>query len=220
MTETEIERLDSYVCNYLSLHYNHHLKDIIDGYSKAKGIEQEFNIQAIGAGISRRVFKRKYSNRVYKIGNPSCNKSEWAFWNAAKPYNISKLLAKCYKISKNGYVLQQEYVPNKLEIQSFDHFTLGDRLNELFRFLELELKNKVAFCPDFHEDNINITSKSDLKIVDYGSMLEGFFNKNKDSVGKNLIRQLQNIFRKHDEEISCYINEEGNAVLNGQEVCL
>ena len=177
-------------------------------------LTNEFGLGYVGCGISRWVYKKKGTRKVYKITNQVChNISEYAFYHGLQGTALQSIFAKCFSISKNGMVLEQEYCPKNLPDITLDSwlkitFALGDCLNFL---TEVSKENKI--CYDFHTDNVRINSKHEAKIIDYSPLLWPMPLEHNFRLSR-CISKLKSKAKKYDREIKFFLNQQRKVVLD------
>lgn len=130
-------------------------------------------------GSTRAIFKFPSSRKVIKVGFPAHNRAEYTAYNLLCLNPIGRILAKCSNISKNGFVLEQEFVykefPRAKDLTPWSSkcwIQFRESIEKLFSPLN---KNYLEF--DFHEENMRIDRAGDIKLIDYSAILCEKFNK-------------------------------------------
>lgn len=179
---------------------------------------KDYNLRHIGTGVSRYVFKTPYSREVLKFDpSKTYNISEYCVSKGMEGSNIGKLFAPCNEISDNCTIITQQYLPIRLKEYSFDidaaweYASLRDALEKCFDFLKKWKMNILPIC-DFHEDNIRLSRGLEAKIIDYASMIYPYPITNNFSIA-SCINSLRRYTKKHDQEVSLYVDQERSLVL-------
>jgi hypothetical protein len=202
---------------------------IMDNPIVTQKLRDKFGLKCIcnHRGTTRLVFKQKYSRSVFKIGDAPFNKAEWTFWNAAKEFEISNLLAECKNISSNGTVLEQENVRFKLPYKYRGDFTsksyadfwfdMENNLTDIFSFLQKKLQTVCLVTPDFHDENLHVSNSGDIRIIDYASILDTYFSRSRKAKGTKVAKIVKESIKKNDKYVQFYLNYNKNIMLNGVE---
>lgn len=124
------------------------------------------------------------------------NKSEKAVWEALRGSSYESILAPCYGISKEGYVLEQKFISKPIPMCRENYYWFNDKWINLRKTLESQfhflLGRTNEGLSDFHEENIRILPNGDMQIIDYSHLCWEYF---KD--GKSSIEQVVKKVRKY-----------------------
>ena len=181
---------------------------------------KKFGVKYFSCGISRTVFKKRYSREVIKVCSSQSNLAEYALYRAFDGCQMQSLLAKCIAISKDGTVLIQEYLPKSIPDYALggsvddtrDWAELQDYLEAQFSFIKNFTKDKYTIC-DMHCDNIRANSKHDLKIIDYAAPLDTIVRQKNFDL-EACIQKLSRYTKRHDQKIKFYLNASKQIVLD------
>lgn len=186
-------------------------------------ISQRFHLKLIGSGISRFVFKERYSRKVLKVTTENRhNLAEYCLYQALEGTSLQSLFAASDSISEDGTVLEQEYLSKSLPVRYEDyHFRANDRWLELLgevestlSFIKFYTKEKYPTF-DLHTDNIKLDSKFNAKIIDYATILSPFIEA-RNLEKRACIRALSRYTRKHDQRVEFFLDQEKNLVFKTQ----
>lgn len=128
---------------------------------------QKFSLEVVGAGVTRIVYRQKYSRKVIKVGDYYANRYEYCIYKIFEGTALGKHLAKCCSISKDGSVMEQEYVRLKvpidgwMEVYGWSEFQIS--LEDLLEF------SKNLAITDVHPSNMRMLADGTIKIVDYSA---------------------------------------------------
>lgn len=205
--------------DFLKLHWPS-IRDFQEPRNTEKFVKH-FNLKFIGCGISRLVFKKKYSRDVIKIATSGkSNIAEYAMYESFNGCRMQSILAKCTDISKDGIVLKQEYLPKPV----FD-YALGGTLDESmdWKDFQTQLENQFAFIRSFTKDdyticdmhpcNIRGDSNGNFKIIDYAAPLDTLSRQKKFDL-KACIKGLSRYTKRHDQKIRLYLDAKKHLVLD------
>lgn len=155
----------------VSLAVKQHLdsgKKLKDPFNAA--ILQKFGLAIVGGGVTRTVYRQKYSRRVFKVGDFYANRYEFCLSEIFKSSALGSHLAKCFNISDDGGILEQEYV--RMPLPGEDDVPLAD-WGEFQNDIEektLEFSEDIAIT-DLHPSNLRLSPNGDVKIVDYSACI-------------------------------------------------
>jgi hypothetical protein len=173
-----------------------------------------FGLGYVGSGISRWVYKKKNSRKVYKITNlAGHNISEYALFHGLEGTELQSLFARCYNISKNGMVLEQEYCAKRMpdfELHSFRDITAG--IEGCLGFIS-RISGENKLCFDFHYDNIRINYKYEAKIIDYSPLLWPMPMERNFSL-PDCISKLKYHSKRYNRHIKFFLDQERKLVLD------
>lgn len=199
------------------------IKDLGKLEKSVNEICQRFHLKFIGSGISRFVFKEKYSRTVLKVSTQTRhNFSEYCFYQALEGTNFQKLFAASTEISKDGTVLEQEYVPKNLpsrcEAISFkggnNWIDFLAEIESTLNFIKLFTKEPcITF--DLHTDNIRLDSKYNAKIIDYAPILSPFIEAKKPKI-QACISGLRKYTQRHDQRVEFFLDQQKSLVFKTQ----
>lgn len=177
-------------------------------------LTNKFGLGYVGSGISRWVYKKKGTRKVYKITNQVChNISEYAFYHGLQGTALQSIFARCFSLSENGMVLEQEYCPKSLpDITSESWFKIDHALRDCLNFLTEVSKEKII-CYDFHTDNIRINSKYEAKIIDYSPLLWPMPLEHNFRLSR-CISKLKSKAKKYDRAIKFFMNQHKKLILD------
>jgi hypothetical protein len=183
------------------------LKDPFDA-----NILQKFGLSIVGGGVTRTVYRQKYSRRVFKVGDFYANRYEFCLWEIFKPTQLGLHLAKCLNISADGGILEQEYVSQ--DIPGEDSVSLAD-WGEFQNDIEenvFDFSDEVAIT-DLHPSNLKLTPKGDVKIVDYSACIpQKFFSKKFNYL--NFIKTNRKLANCVNPSLKFFVNAENEIVVN------
>lgn len=186
-------------------------------------IQQRFHVKLIGSGISRFVFKEKYSRKVLKVTTePKHNLSEYCLYNGFEGTKLQSLFAASTNISQNGTVLEQEYVGKRIPAYYDDLFMSSytgwedftEPIRDCLTFLKYYTKER-RLTFDFHNDNIRLDSNYNAKIIDYAPILSPFLEVKKISK-EACISGLNSYTRKHDQRVEFFLDQKKSLVFKTQ----
>lgn len=156
----------------------------------------KFNLKLVSdQGSTRCVFKQPYSREVIKVGFPVHNKGEVASSLYLRDTPFSSLFAHTTGISRNGYVMGQEFIPRKLPEQTcfmsdMNWIRLRNALESNFSYFKLSHKDSMC---DFHDENMRVCRDGNVKIIDYSHLCNEMFmrdNKLKITTAVKRLRKL------------------------------
>jgi hypothetical protein len=182
-------------------------------------LTNEFGLGYVGCGISRWVYKSKGTRKVYKITNQVAhNISEYAFYHGLKGTALQAIFAKCFSISKNGMVLEQEYCPKKLPKTTTESwFNIDHALRDCLNFLT-QVSREKRICYDFHTENVRMNSNYEAKIIDYSPLLWPMPLEHNFHLSR-CISKLNSKAKKNDRKIKFFMNQQRKVVLDtGKEI--
>lgn len=173
-----------------------------------------FGLGYVGCGISRWVYKKKNSRKVYKITNlVAHNISEYALFHGLEGTQLQSLFAGCHAISKNGMVLEQEYCAKRLpQFGTHEFRDITVAIESCLEFIS-RISRESKLCFDFHADNIRLNYKHEAKIIDYSPLLWPMPMERNFSLAA-CISKLKYHARRHNREIKFFLNQEKNLVLD------
>lgn len=148
---------------------------------------EDLGFEEIGRGATRTVYRYGKSNRVFKIGDRECNRTEAYLYNCA-PLSLRSMLAKVIGISRCGRVLEMEYIPLSLQDTTGDTWSVNKKLMRHLRARRFES----LVGADIHYGNIGLKSNGDIKILDYGYLTNDCEPLTKAQVVNNLKRRKPN----------------------------
>lgn len=182
-------------------------------------LTNKFGLGYVGCGMHRWVYKKRGTRKVYKITNLiTYNMSEYAMYYGLSGTKLQSLLAKCYNISNNGMVLEQEYCPKKIpELDrngcgKDDWMNLIENLGDCLAFTCKITKDK-KYLPDLHSGNIMLTSKYDAKIIDYESLLYPLPELPRFCLS-DCIKTVNRVAKKNDRDVNFFMNYNKEIVLD------
>ena len=146
-------------------------------------------------GTTRIVLKGKGSKTVIKIGIPSHNKAEYALYRALENSLLGNVFAPCLQLSPKGYALEMEYLSKPVPTPRGDYtwynpdfVAIRNHLEQQFDFVKTY--NTYSWGADFHEDNMRMDSRGNIKIVDYSNLLADIFSRRKATTVSRVIRNV------------------------------
>ena len=146
-------------------------------------------------GTTRIILKGKGSKTVIKIGIQSHNKAEYALYKALENSLLGNIFAPCLQISPKGYVLEMAYISRPVPTPRGDYcwvnpefIAIRNHLEEQFDFVKTY--NTYSWGADFHEDNMRMDRKGNIKIVDYSNLLADMFCRRKATTISMAIRNV------------------------------
>ena len=145
---------------------------------------EDLGFDEIGRGATRTVYRYGKSNRVFKIGDRECNRTEAYLYNCAPP-SLRSMLAKVIGISRCGRVLEMEYIPLPLYCSTGDVWSVSKKLMRHIRARKLHS----LLSSDIHYGNVGLKSNGEIKILDYGYLTGDCIPLTKAEVVKNLKRR-------------------------------
>lgn len=145
---------------------------------------EDLGFDQIGRGATRTVYRYGKSNRVFKVGDRECNRTEAYLYNNAPPA-LRSMLAKVIGISRCGRVLEMEYIPLSLQDTTGDTWSVNKKLMRHLRARRFESLLGV----DIHYGNVGLKSNGDIKILDYGYLTNSCEPLTKTQVVNNLKRR-------------------------------
>ena len=165
-----------------------HIKGVI------KELCSKFNLIVVSeAGTTRIVFKEKRSRTVIMVGYASHNKAEYAAYKALEHSALGNLLAPCLQISPKGYVLEMQYVSKPIPSSKGNYHwfnpsfvRIRDHIEKQYEFLKDY--NKYSWGADFHDENMRVDLKGNIKIIDYSNLLADMFSRRKSTTIKSAIK--------------------------------
>tara|TARA_S200002703_G_C3799920_1_gene247183 strand:+ start:3472 stop:4167 length:696 start_codon:yes stop_codon:yes gene_type:complete len=197
-----LNRIDSYVQTLFSDNKERVWTSAID-------IANKFKLQLVETGgTTRIVLKKKGSRTVIKVGYPSHNRAEYAAYKALECSVLGDLLAPCLGVSKEGYALEMQFIPRAFPQARGEYYwfnpefaRMRDRLESHFSFIKNY--NKYAWGADFHEENMRVMRKGDIKIIDYSNLLADMFSRSSKTTVEGAIKGILKLdFPKVDIQLT------------------
>ena len=160
----------------------------------ATEIANKFKLQVVETtGSTRIVLKKKGSRTVIKVGYPNHNKAEYAAYKALECSVLGDLLAPCLGVSSGGYALEMQFIPRAFPQARGEYYwfnsdfsKMRDRLESHFSFIKEY--NNYAWGADFHEENMRVMRKGNVKIIDYSNLLADMFSRRSQTTVQGAIK--------------------------------
>lgn len=179
--------------------YAKSIKYGLNSFNRIEEIAEKFNLRVLNtSGTTRAILKRKGSPYVLKLGYPSHNYAEYVLSRVVSNTKLSELFAHCHAISKEGYVLVQDFVYKHIPHSRGIAMWFDDTWISIRNRVEKMISEVVGGDPgefDIHEENIHISRGGDLKIVDYSNVLVNYFHNSNDieKVEKKLKKKIKDL---------------------------
>ncbi len=200
-TLTNLLRIEDYLERLLSEGHDviHDIKNPTKNGFKSKAIDKvcsKFKLSVVSTeGTTRIILKAKGSKTVLKIGIQSHNKAEYALYKAVENSLLGKIFAPCLQISPRGLVLEMDYISRPIPGARGEYYWFNPEFTKIRNHLESQFDfvksyNTYSWGADFHEENMRMDRKGNIKIVDYSNLLADMFSRRKATTVSMAIRNM------------------------------
>ena len=170
------------------------LSEVQELWEHSEEIADKFKLELVETrGTTRIILKKKGSRTVIKVGYPPHNRAEYAAYKALECSVLGDLLAPCLGVSSGGYALEMQFIPRAFPQARGEYYwfnsdfaKMRDRLESHFSFIKEY--NNYAWGADFHEENMRVMRKGNVKIIDYSNLLADMFSRRSQTTVQGAIK--------------------------------